>query len=103
MLRCFSSFNGTNGIHLTAWALHNEMPLIATAAIDQNIRLMDLEGTIQGFIRSYKHGARLTRGLDSVTSMSFHPYLPKLAIGVESSAVSVFSPNSIANLDEMYM
>lgn len=90
-------------MHLTAWALHNEMPLIATAAIDQSIRLMDLEGVTQGFIRSYKHGARLTRGLDSVTSLSFHSYLPRLAIGVESSAVSIFSPSYVTNLDEMYM
>lgn len=103
MFRCIYSFNGTGGNRLTAWSLHNEIPLIATAVSDRIVRLMNFEGVIQSTIRFHQYGSRIKRGLDSITTLSFHPYLPQLAVGTESSLLSLFSHSSVTDLGNRFM
>jgi WD40 repeat protein len=93
MFRCIYSFNSTHHVPVTACAFHDELPLIAVASSNQFLRLMDLEGNIRNHINDYTCGPRAHHKIGLVNTLSFHRYLPQLAIGAETSLVSLFAPS----------
>ena len=75
---------------LTALAMHNSAPIIATGSHAQFIKILTLGGDQLGGIIKY-HDGFLGQRVGPVSCLAFHPTRLMLAAGFTDSIVSVYS------------
>jgi len=76
-------------VSLTAMAVHNCAPIIATGSSDRFIQISTLSGNLLGDVIKYREGFMGQR-IGPITSLSFHPYKTLLAAGTSDNVVSIY-------------
>jgi len=74
---------------MTAFAVHNKVPLIASGAHAQFLKILDFEGETKNVIRY--HEGFLGQRIGAVSCLAFHPYKLLLAAGATDPFISLYS------------
>lgn len=74
---------------LTAFSVHDRVPLLAVGSQDQRIRVMNFNGDEISLIRY--HDGFLGQRIGPVSALCFHPYKLMLAAGATDSIVSIYA------------
>lgn len=78
---------------LTALAVHNFAPIIATGSHAQFIKFISMHGEQLGMIRY--HDGFLGQRIGQVSCMAFHPLRMLLAAGATDNIVSIYSSGDV--------
>jgi regulator-associated protein of mTOR len=74
---------------MTAFAVHNKVPLIASGAHAQFLKILDFEGETKNVIRY--HEGFLGQRIGAVSCLAFHPHKLLLAAGATDPFISLYS------------
>ena len=74
---------------MTAFAVHNRVPLIASGAHAQYLKILDFEGETKNVIRY--HEGFLGQRIGAVSCLAFHPHKLLLAAGATDPFISLYS------------
>ena len=74
---------------MTAFAVHTKVPLIASGAHAQFLKILDFDGETKNVIRY--HEGFLGQRIGAVSCLAFHPYKLLLAAGATDPFISLYS------------
>lgn len=74
---------------MTAFAVHNNIPLIASGAHAQFLKILDLDGDTKNVIRY--HEGFLGQRIGAVSCLAWHPNRLLLAAGATDPFISLYS------------